>query len=172
MSRCQKLGLNRNYETVSGVERRALLFTVARWYVRHAVSEARFPVTHRSFVALTVGAQNFNLGKPVAMTDTLFVPELRATLPIRVQQSDLSVPYSARSNAPRLVANVVFPPPPFSPTIATFISAPLFFGAIVHQFFMQLGKDVCFQCCDVADMQSHTLKVERFRRVAQCDFRP
>ena len=30
-------GLNRNYETVSGVERRALLITVSRWYVRHAV---------------------------------------------------------------------------------------------------------------------------------------
>ena len=27
---------------------------------------------------------------------------------------------------------------------------------------MQLGKDVFIQCCDVADVQSHTLRVERF----------
>ena len=54
-------GLNRNYETVSRVERRALLFTVARWYVSYAVSKARLPVAHHSFVALTVRAQHFNL---------------------------------------------------------------------------------------------------------------
>ena len=79
------------------------------------------------------------------MTDTLFVPELRTALPVRVQQSDLSVPYPVRLIPARLVANVVFPPPPFSPTIATFIFAPLVFAQPCIHSFVQLGKDVFIQ---------------------------
>ena len=94
------------------------------------------------------------------MTDTLFVPELRAALTVSVQQSDLAVPYPARPDS-RLAL----------PTIATFISAPLFSVQSCTHSFMQLGKDVFIQCCDAADMQSHS-KVERFREVAQWDFCP
>ena len=79
------------------------------------------------------------------MTDTLFVPELRATLPIRVQQSDWPLPTLLALIPARLVANVVLPPPPFSPTIATFIFAPLFFAQSCIHSFMQLGKDVFIQ---------------------------